>query len=171
MTHTSALLLGLVVWSASAPALAQAPRGAGTAASAASSQNRGAAGKTDEQVLIQLERDWDAAFQRKDSRFLASILADEFVATYGDGTRGDKAKELALADEFNQQVDSRTLNEFTVKVYGDTAVVWFSQQLTGPKQGKPVAVTYRYTDVFVRRGGRWQAVASHSSRVGERAIN
>jgi hypothetical protein len=29
----------------------------------------------------------------------------------------------------------------------------------------PVARTQRFTDVLVRRGGRWQLVAGHSSRV------
>ena len=33
----------------------------------------------------------------------------EFIATYPDGTRGDRAKELANAAAFNQQIDSSTL--------------------------------------------------------------
>lgn len=121
--------------------------------------------RSDQQILTQLERDWDAAFHRKDIRFIENILADEFIATYGDGSRGDKAKELVLAAEFNQQVDSSTLDEFTVKVYGDTAVVWFTQHLIGPSQGRPLALTFRYVDVFVMRAGRWQCVASQSTRV------
>jgi hypothetical protein len=36
------------------------------------------------------------------------MLADEFMATYDDGSRGDKARELALVAEFNQQVESAT---------------------------------------------------------------
>jgi len=121
--------------------------------------------QSDQQILMQLERDWDAAFHRKDVAFIDSVLAEEFVSTYGDGTRGDKARELKLAAEFNQQVDSSSLDEFAVKVYGDTAVVWFTQHLVGPVKGKPVAVTYRYVDVFVMRQGRWQCVASQSTKV------
>src|SRR5262245_52828923 len=121
--------------------------------------------QSDQQILIALERDWDAAFHRKDVAFIDSVLATEFVSTYGDGSRGDKAKELKLATEFNQQVDSSSLDEFVVKVYGDTAVVWFTQHLVGPVKGKPVAVTYRYVDVFVMRDGRWQCVASQSTKV------
>src|SRR5687767_2820028 len=71
--------------------------------------------RSDQQVLIQLERDWDAAFLRKDTDFIASILADEFVATYPDGSRGDKRKELALVAAFDQQVDSSVVDDFTVK--------------------------------------------------------
>ena len=120
---------------------------------------------SDQQVLIKLERDWDAAFHRKDVAFIDGVLAQEFVSTYGDGTRGDRAKELKLAAEFNQQIDSSTLDEFVVKVYGDTAVVWFTQRMVGPSNGQRLEVTYRYIDVFVLRDGRWQCVASQSTKV------
>ncbi len=121
--------------------------------------------KSDQDILIQLEKDWDAAFQRKDASFIANILADEFIATYGDGTRGDRSKELSLATDFNQQVDSSMLDDFTVKIFGNTAVVWFTQHLVGPSQGRRLEVAYRYIDVFVMRAGRWQCVASQSTKV------
>jgi ketosteroid isomerase-like protein len=134
------------------------------AASAASAQRV----KSDQDTLIELEQRWDAAFHSHDQRFIETLLADEFVATYGDGTRGDKAKELSLALDFNQQVDSSKLDEFIVKVFGNTAVVWFTQHLVGPVKGKPVAVDYRYMDVWVNRDGQWKCVASQSTRVGAR---
>ena len=124
--------------------------------------------KSDQEVLIELERQWDAAFHRQDAAFIETILADEFIATYGDGSRGDKTKELALAREFNQQVDSSHLDDFIIKIYRDTAVVWFTQYLVGPVKGKPTEVQYQYIDVWVIRDGRWQAVASQSTRVGSR---
>lgn len=170
MTSTRSLVVGIALLLASVSLAAQT-RFRDTASQAPPRPAPPSRLSSDEQALIQLERDWDAAFQRQDTQLLDRILAPEFVVTYGDGTRGDKAKEISLARDFNQQVDSRTLSDFTVKVFGDTAVVWFSQQLVGPRQGKPVAVTYRFTDVFLRRGGRWQAVASHSTRVGERPLN
>jgi ketosteroid isomerase-like protein len=121
--------------------------------------------KSDQEILVQLERDWDDAFHRKDVGFIENVLADEFVVTYADGSRANKAKELMLAAEFNQQIDSRMLDEFIVKVYGDTAVVWFTQHLVGPSQGRPLALTFRYVDTFVMRAGRWQCVASQSTKV------
>jgi ketosteroid isomerase-like protein len=121
--------------------------------------------RSDQQILIQLERDWDVAFREKDLTFLENVPADEFVATYGDDSLGDKARELTLAKEFNKQVDSSTQDEFSVKVFGDTAIVWFRQTLVGPSKGKQLEVVYRYVDVFVWRAGRWQCVSSQSTRV------
>src|SRR5262245_1497066 len=107
---------------------------------------RGQRVKSDQEILVELERGWDAAFHRHDVAFIDGLLAEEFVATYNDGSRGDRAKELALARDFDQQIDSSVLDEFTVKIYGDTAVVWFTQHLVGPKNGKPLAITLRYVD-------------------------
>ena len=134
-----------------------------TCAVTAASQDRRV--QSDQQTLIQLEHDWDDAFYRKDGRFIGNILADEYVATYGDGSQGDKAKELILTAEFDQQVDSSMLDEFTVKVYNDTAIVWFTKHLVGPRQGVRHEVTYRSIDVFVWRAGRWQCVATQSTKV------
>jgi ketosteroid isomerase-like protein len=121
--------------------------------------------RSDQEILIQLERDWVAALQRNDVKFVETVLADEFVATYGDGSRGDRARELKLVADFNQQVDEWTVGEFMVKVYRDTAVVWFTQRMVGPVQGKPTEIVTRYMDVFVMRDGRWQCVGSQSTRV------
>jgi ketosteroid isomerase-like protein len=122
--------------------------------------------KSDQDTLIELEQKWDAAFRNRDAKFIETLLDDDFVATYDDGTRADKAKEVSLAAEFNQQIDSSRQDEFIVKIYGNTAVVWFTLHLTGPVQGKTVAISYRYVDVWVNREGVWKCVASQSTRVG-----
>jgi ketosteroid isomerase-like protein len=123
------------------------------------------ADQSDPQSLIRLEGSWNEAFYRKDVAFLDRVLADEFIATYEDGSRGDKAKEISLTKEFNQQVDSAKQDDFVVKIYGDTAVVWFTLHLTGPRQGQQTQVDLRYVDVFVWRANRWQCVSSHSTKV------
>jgi ketosteroid isomerase-like protein len=124
-----------------------------------------AADRSDPQSLIRLEQSWNEAFYRKDVSFLEQVLADEFIGTYEDGSQGNKAKEISLTRDFNQQVDSAKQDEFTVKLYGDTAVVWFSLHLVGPRQGQPVQIDMRYVDVFVWRASRWQCVSSHSTKV------
>ena len=111
-----------------------------------------------QQILEQLERDWIEALQRNDADFVNSVLAPEFVSTYGDGTRGDRVHELQQVRDFNQQVDKWTVDEFTVKVFNETAVVWFTQRMTGPVQGKPTEIVTRYMDVFVNRDGKWLCV-------------
>ncbi len=147
MTFRATLLVAIL--STTLPAAAQTPRRA----------------QSDQDVLMTLERDWDAAFHRKDVKFIETVLAEEFIATYAEGQRADRAKELQLAAEFNQQIDMSVLDEFNIKIYGNTAVVMFTQKVTGPSKGQPLTLTFRYIDVFVMRDGRWQCVASQSTRV------
>ena len=121
--------------------------------------------RSDQQILTQMELDWDAAMRGRNPDFIRTILADEFVAIYSDGTRGDKAHELSLAAEFNRDIESSTMDDFVVKVFGETAVVWMSQHVAGTSQGRQVTLTFRYVDVFVLRDGRWQCVSSQSTKV------
>ena len=53
-----------------------------------------------------------------------------------------------------------------VRVYGDTAVltgkvIKKGTYAEGPRKGQEYNFQYRYTDVYVKRNGRWQVVASH----------
>lgn len=116
-------------------------------------------------MLIALEKSWNEAFYRKDVKFIESILAPEFISTYEDGSRADKKKELELTAAFDQQVVSAVQDDFTVRIFGDTAVVWFTLHLVGLKQGKEAELTMSYTDVWVLRDGNWRCVSAHSTRV------
>ena len=121
--------------------------------------------ESDQDVLIGLERGWNDAVYKKDLAFIDSVLADDYTATYEDGDVGDRAKELRLVAEFNQQVESAIQDDFTVRVYHDTAVVRFTLHLVGIKQGQRTALDLRYSDVWVMRDGRWRCVSSQSTRV------
>jgi ketosteroid isomerase-like protein len=53
------------------------------------------------------------------------------------------------------------------RVYGDTVIV-MGTVVSEWKQGdKLMTDRSRYTDTYVRRGGRWQVVASHLSNAGK----
>ncbi len=121
--------------------------------------------ESDQDVLIKLERGWNEAFYRKDVAFIERLLAEEFTATYDDGRIGDKATELGLVAAFDQNVQSATPEEFAVRVYRDTAIVWFTLRLVGIKDGQRSEMALRYTDVWIIRDGRWQCVSSQSTRV------
>ena len=57
------------------------------------------------------------------------------------------------------------LDDLKVRVYGDTAIVFGLETEKSTIHGKDMSGQHRFTDVFVKRDGRWQAVASHLSRV------
>ena len=53
--------------------------------------------KSDQQVLIELEQGWNEAFYSKDIAFIENILADDFVATYDDGSRISTLVQLPVS--------------------------------------------------------------------------
>jgi ketosteroid isomerase-like protein len=133
------------------------------AAPAAAAQNRSA--ESDKQTLIKLEQDWNDAVRKKDTATIDRLLADEFVATYEDGSRGDRKRELAIVASDSDQPDSAVEDNFTVRVYGDTAVIWFTLHMEAARGGDHLEVTLSYTDVWVMRDGRWQCVSSQNTIV------
>jgi ketosteroid isomerase-like protein len=50
-----------------------------------------------------------------------------------------------------------------VQVYGNAAIVTGAFKAVGQDKGQNFTNTGRFTDTFVQKDGRWQAVASHDS--------
>jgi ketosteroid isomerase-like protein len=117
-----------------------------------------------EQALVQMERDWTAAALNKDAAALDKILADDWV---GQNPAGMATKTEALADlkSGDNKVESETLGDMKVRVFGDTAVVTGSDEEKSSYKGKDTSGHYTWTDVFVRRHGRWQAAASQGTLI------
>ena len=117
------------------------------------------AANSDAQRLLDLEQRWlDVAMQR-DIPALKEILADDFVdVTYQGGLR-DKADHLksTLAPAKTRQ----TLEELKVRLYGDTGIVTGENSIVALDGSFTARI--RFTDVFVRRGGRWQAVSAQET--------
>src|SRR4029079_891863 len=122
-----------------------------------------------EAELMQLEREIGDANVRRDKSFFEPIEADEFIFTDSAGGLTTKAEDVASLDkpagEF--KLISYAVDDMRVRVYGKTAVV--TGRTTTKLQSKDREVTNRsrFTDVFVKRDGRWQLVAGHSSRLRE----
>jgi ketosteroid isomerase-like protein len=55
------------------------------------------------------------------------------------------------------------IDDVRVRAFGETAVVTGRTHGRGEYGGVPYDVTIRFTDVFVHRAGRWQAVASQAT--------
>src|SRR5207244_42648 len=115
-----------------------------------------------EEMLMKMERDWVDASLKNDVKSMDTIMADDWVGTNYLGTF---TKAQVLGDMKAGQVSSTSiqLGEMKVRVYGDTAVVTGSDTEKSSYKGKDTSGKYTWTDIFVRRNGRWQAVASQST--------
>ena len=119
-----------------------------------------------EQALINLEKKWNEAYRKKDVATLNSILADDIIIIYGDGTRATKSEDIASIG-VDEQIESSTLDDFQVRVYKDTAVVMSRLTSSGVRHGKKFNAQFQYIDVYRRRDGRWQCVITQNTRIGK----
>lgn len=120
-----------------------------------------------EQTLMQMERDWAQAGIKKDAAALERILGDEWTGIGFNGDISTKAQAIADLKSGQAAASTITLGEMKVKVYGNTAVVQGSDTEKSTYKGKDSSGKYLWMDVFVNRNGRWQAVASESTKVGK----
>ena len=120
----------------------------------------------DEKALAQLQQDLAKAWMARDRATIERIVAPEWTLTGPDGGRSDRAAILAQVFESRVHTILRLeIDDVAVKVFGDAAVVTGRTRGAGAVNGTPYDVVIRFTDTFVRRAGRWQAVASHASLV------
>ncbi len=115
--------------------------------------------------LEQIEQNLAATWKRGDCVGWAALIAPEWSVIHITGDVMTRADALKMCEVRNAPIEAATIDQVSVREYGDTAVVTGRTTMTvGGAQ--PLTVRLRFTDVFVRRAGRWQAVASQATRLG-----
>jgi ketosteroid isomerase-like protein len=118
-----------------------------------------------EQTLMKMERDALAALLKRDIAAFGRFFADDAVLTTPDGTPQTKAQLLADVKSGDLVLESSEISDMKVRVFGDAGVVTYATTDKGKYKKQDIGGSYRWTDVFVRRGGTWQIVAAHGTRI------
>jgi ketosteroid isomerase-like protein len=119
----------------------------------------------DEQVVTKLEEEWAAALVKNDLSVVDRVAAPEWMLTLPDGQMMSKSQSDADMKSGVLKFESFHLDEMKVKVYGDTAIVFGLETEKSTYKGEDMSGQYRFTDVFIKRDGKWQCVATHTSKV------
>ncbi len=115
--------------------------------------------------IIDMERNW-AEGVCVNNGVVADLLADDFQGTSTSGARFTKADELR--DEKGSHIAHDCgLDEARVHFFGENlALVYGREHAVGKDKGQPAArVCQIWTDTWLKRGGKWQIVASQDNRV------
>lgn len=118
---------------------------------------------SDEAKILSLEKKWAESYRLRDISILSSLLAEDFIITVEDGSTFGKAGYISHSADSTVQVEIAELSELKVRVHGNTAVVTGAYHETGTSKGKPYDYHDRLTDVWMKRDGNWQVIASHYS--------
>jgi ketosteroid isomerase-like protein len=127
-----------------------------------------------ERELMQLERDWSAAYLKHDTATIDRILAEDYVGTDGRGWMTNKAQEIEEAKEPAAGAPAppfvvldEKVTDMKVRSYGHVGVVTGRVIEKIKSKEKESTIQYRRTTVWVKRQGRWQCVSFHGSRILE----
>lgn len=120
---------------------------------------------TDEQQIQKLFEDGDRALMSADAQELQRIYADDYQQYDESGnasTRPDLIRNLRSGSiRFLAMTSTGRSIRF---LRDDVAVVRGSEEDEIEQGGKRFTVHYVYTDVVMKRDGRWQIVASQLAR-------
>ena len=116
--------------------------------------------------LREIQHELAVAWAARDRTTIERLIAPDWAVTHIEGRRLTRAAvfQMMFGSDVTQSEPS-TVDEVDVRLFGDAAVVTGRTHARGTQAGVPYDITLRFTDVFVRRDARWQAVASHAAEV------
>ena len=123
------------------------------------------------QQVTERVRDFLSKVPKNDPAVFQDFFADDVIYTRSAGvtvTKADILKNIDVRSASDPQATYEA-DDFTVHPYGEMAVVNFRLIMHNVENGKPVTAYYRNTGTFLRRNGKWQAVAWQATRVPEAA--
>lgn len=119
---------------------------------------------TVEATLKDVEDKWEASFMSHDSSVAQVYLGDDYR---GVSSKGKVMSKSSLLVEIKKDTDTYTSaknGNMDVRVYGGhfAVVMGTSMEAGKDKDGKAFRRSFRWTDAWVDRNGKWQCVASQS---------
>jgi ketosteroid isomerase-like protein len=123
--------------------------------------------------VLKIEREWFKAGETYDVEAMKRIVADDAVLVYPDGTTGTKADEVRIAESKAITLEGWEMLEPKVTVLSaDSAFITGRSVIKKgtykvPNRKTPIDISgeYRFLDVYARRNGTWQVVASQATNV------
>jgi len=125
------------------------------------------------QEVTALLREFIAGAGSGDRAMFDKFFADDVIYTRATGvviTKASIMESLGKPSPASEGKSSYSAEDITVHEYGDTAIVAFRLEgRTEHADGKVETTHYRNTGTFLRRSGRWQAVAWQATKISDAA--
>jgi hypothetical protein len=116
----------------------------------------------DRQDLVALENTWLKG--KHDAAVLDQILASDFIHPVVTGDFLTKAQHISYSSSHLPTANlKKRFDNLSVRIYGDIGIL-NGIVITSDEHGKDASRTI-FTDVFVYRDGRWQAINAQENRV------
>ena len=118
-----------------------------------------------EQQIRQREIRRFEAMVRGDVTALDDILSEDLTYTHATGVFETKAEFIAKLKSGQTKYESFVPKDLLVRVYGTTGIVTGVGHVKVEVKGEHLSFQLRFTDVYVKKGNRWQMVAWQATRL------
>jgi ketosteroid isomerase-like protein len=128
-----------------------------------------------EAEVIKLEREWADANKTHNPEAVRRLVADDAVIVYPDGTVATKADEVrtiesgAITADAFEMIDPKVtvVNADSAFITGRSVIRNGKYKDSSTKKTIDISGEYRFLDVYSRRDGKWQAVASQATKIAK----
>ena len=126
-----------------------------------------------EAEVLKLEREWLDAAKTHNPEAVRRVVADDVVLVYPDGTTATKADEVRTIESGAITADAFEMIDPKVTVI-DANAAFISGRSTirngkykdpNTKRTIDISGEYRFLDVYAKRDGKWQVVASQATKI------
>ncbi len=121
----------------------------------------------DEKLLLQMERDWNQALQLRNVEWFEQNLAGDMTdIVSANGALYTKEQNIEALKNDKTTYVSLDLSDLNVRVEGNAGIVTGVNLIRArDEDGKPVQMKFAFTDVYIKREGRWQVWASQHTKI------
>ena len=105
---------------------------------------------------------------KSDTSALEKYLTSDYLGIGPDGATQNKSEFMSDVKSGTLKIESSTMSDMKVQVADpDMAVVVYRTDDKGAYKGKDVTGQYRWLDVFVKRGGKWQIAIDQGTQIAK----
>lgn len=124
-------------------------------------------GLDDYGVLMYMEHDWSNADVKRDASWFERNLAADYSGISSRTAKlSSKAEEIAGFKNDKSVYESAQPTDMNIRIEGNAAYVTGIYLLKGrDEKGQPFNRRIRYTDVYIKRDGRWQVWTSQGTEI------
>ena len=102
-------------------------------------------------------------YKHRQVEVFAAVLDEDFVITFEDGSTYSKTGYLSYSASSSTHVELADISEMKTRMHGDTAVVVGVYHEKGIDNQRRYDYHDRFTDVWMKKSGKWRLVAAHYS--------
>jgi hypothetical protein len=122
-----------------------------------------AQGPSDTTEIRSLELKMLDCYKHRQVEVFAAVLDEDFVITFEDGSTYSKTGYLSYSASSSTQVELAEIPEMKIRMHGETAVVTGVYHEKGMDNQRTYDYHDRFTDIWMRKAGKWRLVAAHYS--------